>query len=100
LRLRKNNNFNNILSAKVITSIGFKVIRNLCLHQLFIVYTYQNTESDKNYASLVVSIKLGKKMFSHYIISLKDNYIKENGQNITYSLFLEKWKGENPDLAV
>ena len=94
------NKFDSILTAKVITSLDKKFIRDLCLYHFLVAYSYQNTESDKNYASVVVSIKIAKKMFNKYINSLKDDYIKENNNPISYTLFLDKWKNENSKLAL
>ena len=91
--------FTGILTAKVIISIGKKFIHSLCLYQFLLVYSYQYTESDSNYVSVVVAIKLGKKMYNKYINNLKDNYIKKSKNPISYTLFLDKWKNENPKLA-
>lgn len=38
-------------------------------------------------------------MFAKYIINLKEDYIKESKNPISYTLFLDKWKDENPELA-
>lgn len=99
-KLSDKNKFESILIAKVIISIGKKFIHNLCLYHFLVVYSYQNTQSDKNYASVAVSIKMAKKMFNKYINILKDDYIQESKNPISFTFFHDKWKNENPKLAL
>ena len=99
-KLSGKNKFDSILTAKVITSLDKKFIHNLCLYHFLVVYSYQNTESDKNYASVVVSIKIAKKMFNKYINNLKHDYIQESKNPISYTLFFDKWKFDNPKIAL
>ena len=39
---------------------------NLCLVHFLLVYTYQNSDNDKNYNLLGVSINLGNKILNKY----------------------------------
>lgn len=90
----------NILAATIITSLDKKVIRNFCLHQFLLVYTFQHSENDKHYASVPVSIKIGKKMFIRYINDLKFIDVYHTKEYITYTSRLNKWKDENKDFAL
>ena len=72
--------------ATIITSLDKASIFHFCVQQFLIVYTYQDTNNDKNYVSVPVSIKIGKRMFHKYINDLKDKYFKQTKEIITYSL--------------
>jgi len=52
--------------ATIISSFDQSYIRNLCIYYFLLVYTYQDSENDKNYAAVPVSINIGKKMFRNY----------------------------------
>ena len=93
------NRFDLTLKANIITSLDKAFIRNLCLFHFLLVYTYQNSDNDKNYASVPVSIKIGKKMFSKYINDLKEKHINKSEKFITYTSWLDKWKIENKEFA-
>lgn len=67
-KLSDKNKFDSNLTAKIITSVGINFIYSICLCHFLIVYTYQNTESDNNYSSLVVSIKIGKRCIISILI--------------------------------
>ena len=87
-----------ILMAKIIISLDLSELHNLCLSQFLLVYTYQDSEEVKQFASVPVSVKLGKRMFSIYINNLKNQYVKDTKEHITYTLWLEMWKENNPQL--
>lgn len=87
-----------ILMAKIIISLEVSDLHNLCLSNFLLVYTYQDGEEVKQFASLPVSIRIGKRMFSIYINNLKYKYIKDTKEFISYTLWLEKWKENNPEL--
>lgn len=99
LQNKKTKNPQSILIASVITLIGKDFIKNLCLSTTLLVYTYHNSDNDKNYASLPVSIKVAKKMFSFYINKLKDERFKETKSNITYRTWFNIWESENIKLS-
>ena len=63
--------------ATIITSLDKASIFHFCVQQFLIVYTYKDTNNDKNYVSVPVSIKIGKRMFHKYINDLKDKYFKQ-----------------------
>lgn len=66
-------------------------ILNVCLTHFLLVYTHQNTENDKYYNLLTVSIEIGKKLLNRYFNLLRDKYIQENKIQITYSSWLKQW---------
>ena len=70
----KNKEDNDIFMANIITSLNKASILNLCLYYFLVVYTYQNTDEDKNYVAAPLSIKIGKRIFYRYINKLKDEY--------------------------
>ena len=75
---------------KVLMRDIFKVVDqdfllNICLVQYLLVYTNQDTEHDKHYNSLTVSVTMGKKIVTSYFYKLKNKYIEENNENITYT---------------
>jgi hypothetical protein len=80
----KKGNFKKDLISHVITRVGERLIKGLCLSTFFLVYTYQDSYNDKNHVLVPVSIKIGKRMFNFYINLLRDEYIKNNKLNITY----------------
>ena len=91
-------NFDIVLMATIITSLDINILYSLCISQFLLTYSYQDTEEVKQFGSVPVSVSLGKKMFARYINSLRDQHIKETGQHITYTLWLEKWIENNPEL--
>lgn len=80
------NKYDIILMANIIKSLGKGSILNICLYHFLLVYTYQNTDIDKYYVSIPVSIRIAKKMFSKYINLLKNQYVEKNKISISYTL--------------
>lgn len=78
--------FNLILMAKIITSLYKTSRHNLCLNHFLLIYTFKNSENDKNFASVPVSIRIAKKMFTKYIVIVKQEYINKSEKPITYTL--------------
>ena len=91
--------YDTILMANIITSYEKSSILSLCLYFFLLVYTFQDTDNSKNYASLPISIKIAKKMFSKYTNKLKDEYVKESKIFINYTSWLEKWRSENKEFS-
>ena len=98
------NNHNNTdkseltLMAKIITSLSKDTIFSLCITHFILVYSYQETEEDKQFATLPTSIKIGKKMFSKYINNLKDEYLNNGNTYITYTNWLNNLKQNNKEI--
>lgn len=68
---------------------------NLCLVHFMLVYTYQNSDNDKFYNLVGVSVVIGNKILNRDINKLRFEYIKEKN-NISYSTWFEIWKKKNP----
>lgn len=65
------------------------MIINICKVQFLTIFTYQETDNVTNYMLLPVTIKIGKKVFNHYINLLKNNYLEESKQpkdSLRYSM--------------
>ena len=82
------------------TSLDKSIVPHLCSHHFLSVYTHPQTENYKHYASVPVSIKLGKKMYLYYINKSKDKYIEETKQYISYTSWFNKWNDENKGFAL
>ena len=70
---------------------------NLCLVHFLLVYTYQNSDNDKNYNLLGVSINIGNKILNKYFNVLRQEYIEKSSNEISYLEWVEKWKLENTE---
>ena len=69
---------NQLFFKEIFKNIDKKYISNLCLLHFLLVYTYQNSENDKFYNLLGVSITMGNKLLNKYYLKLRSNYIKDD----------------------
>jgi hypothetical protein len=63
-----------ILMKEIINTIDNDFIINLCLLHFLLIYTYQNSDNDKNYNLLSVSITIGNKLINKYFNILLNNH--------------------------
>ncbi len=109
-----------IFIGDVINTVHEQYILNLALTQFLRVYTYQNTDDDKYYNLINVSIDIGKKLTNNYLNKLRYKFIDEiesriekkksceyieireqndfieRKRSISYSLWVDMWKYKNP----
>lgn len=81
--------------ADILSVVDNDFIVNLCLSQYLLIYTYQNSDNDKNYNLIRVSISIGSKLLNRYFNILKNNYNEKNHSQISYSDWVEKWEKES-----
>lgn len=94
-----------LLIAKLFSTLPVDSIVNAIMVQFLVVYTYEDTDEDKNYTVVPVAVKLGKNLFNKYINILRDAYISQNdsfkevNEKVKYSDWLKMWKSQNPDFV-
>jgi hypothetical protein len=79
-----------LFKAEIYSVVDTKYLVNLCLSQFLLVYTYQESDNDKNYNLVSVTISMGKKILNRYFNKLKDKHTKKNDTKISYSVWLYK----------
>lgn len=82
--------------GEILNNVSKGFMKNLCLLHFLLVFTHQNSDNDQYYNMISVSISMGDKLINKYFNILRARYIKESNTNISYSLFIDKWKSENP----
>lgn len=68
----KNTKYDKIFINTIISTIDPDYIYNLCLHHFLIIYTYENTEDEKNTLLVPVSVAIGKKLVTKYFNTLRE----------------------------
>lgn len=96
-----NTKYDKVLINNIITTIEPDYIYNLCLHHFLIIYTYENTEEVKNTLLVPVSVTIGKKLVLKYFNTLREieNKAGKVVEKLGYLDWVNKWKGDNPQLA-
>jgi len=97
------NRVDKILKGNIITNIDKEFILHLAIFYFLLIYTsacfatQQNSDNDKNYLLVPVSIAIGKKMVSRYLNILKRKSEENiNNKSLSYTLWFIKWKFLNP----
>jgi hypothetical protein len=79
-----------LFKGDIYSVVDTRYLVNLCLSQFLLVYTYQDSDNDKNYNLVSVTISMGKKVLNRYFNKLRDNHNKVNNTKISYSVWLDK----------
>lgn len=74
----------------ILSIVDKEFLHNLCLVHFLMIYTYQNSDNDKNYNTLKVSISIGNKILNRYFNLLREKYNLNNEVEISYSDYLGK----------
>ena len=104
INLRSNTRKDKVFMNNIVVTVDRDFILNLCFAHFILVYIYQNSDNDKFYALAKVSVTIGKKIVNRYFNELRNAYIKKNKENephnepLSFSLWVEKWEKENPEL--
>lgn len=85
--------------AKAFSTLSADIRHNIVKFQFLTVYTYEDTDEEKNYLFVPVAVNIGKRLFSHYMNILKDIHTKQikEKEKLKYSTWVKTWKDENPD---
>lgn len=81
----------------VITRLDKDFIVNLCLVNFLQIYTHQHSENDKQYVLVPVAIKIDKKIMAYYFNKLRELYIKETKNTVSFVEFRGIWKEKYPE---
>ena len=81
----------------VITRLDKDFIVNLCLVNFLQIYTHQHSENDKQYVLVPVAIKIDKKIMAYYFNKLRELYIKETNNTVSFVEFRGIWKEKYPE---
>lgn len=92
---RKNTRVDRVLITTILNNIGKNSLFNYCLYYFVVLYSSQHIEDDTKITAVPVTIKIGKKLFSQFMVGLRKNYMEQSKEFISYREWVNKWIKDN-----